>query len=105
MAGRREGGVRYTILVQALAISAMAMQQPEQYPGQRDHAQPPPDVFCSPKGHKPGPGERMIECACEKTCTASDPQNPLGPRYVIEDPKCSVYCWKSACKCKASCET
>lgn len=81
----------------------VAMQEPipapplpngEAYPGQSRHQQPPDGWFCYQADQKPEHLPAAHVCKCNRRCPAhpTDPEPP-------EDAACSVYCWKSYCRC------
>jgi len=80
------------------AALALAQEKPEQYPGQKDHAKPPDDWFCSAGANTPADHK----CACKNM--PKDPKDPICAVYENEDdPQCSAYCHKDHCACKSLC--
>lgn len=75
-----------------------AQEKPEQYPGQKDHAEPPKDWVCSGAPNTPADHK----CACSNM--PKDSKDPICAVYENQDdPQCSVYCHKDHCACKSSC--
>ena len=65
--------------------------EPEQYPGQHDHAQPPEGWMC----HQPPidlSGDQTHWCSCERSCDEET-------QVVHEDEKCTTNCHSDHCKC------
>ncbi len=89
----------------ALGVAAAQRQKPEQYPGQREHKEPPADYFCeqvADAAHRCDCPGMQKDPMCKK-----DPEGPeeeTGPT-MEESQKCSVYCWKDHCRCKRACDT
>jgi hypothetical protein len=76
----------------------LAQEKPEQYPGQKDHAAPPDNWFCSGAPNTPADHK----CACKNM--PKDPKDPICAVYENEDdPQCSSWCHREKCACKASC--
>jgi hypothetical protein len=96
--------------MRALALTvlllAQAPQQPEVYPGQANHAEPPAGWNCQrapmERLGKAGPEEQAKWCSCERGCDPS----MLGPDnepIVHADKQCSTWCWeKQHCDCDVS---
>lgn len=82
-------------LVFVVAVLAMAAQQPERYPGQRDHAVPPDGWMCAPQNL-----QRTIPLDHVCTCLPHCYTDGTGVQRVQEDPKCQVWCHPSHCSCK-----
>ncbi len=92
--------IMFAVIVGVLILQAPA---PEQFPGQRDHAQPPKDFFCQLKGTKGVDDAHACTCTRMQETTKADPDCCNAPP-APEDPKCSVYCWKDHCHCKVGCK-
>lgn len=76
-------------------------QEPEPYPGQRNHENPPPPGwFCQ----RPAPGvPKAHHCWCDRKlrATPEDPSCCYAKREEIK--KCTVWCWEDYCLC-GTCE-
>lgn len=86
-------------VIVGISLGAVAAQeQPEQYPGQHDHAAPPADWFCSGAPNTPADHK----CACKNM--PKDPKDPVCAVYEnADDPACGAYCHREKCACKSSC--
>ena len=65
--------------------------EPEAFPGQHDHAQPPDGWMC----HQPPmdlSGDQTHWCNCERSCDEET-------QVVHEDKKCSTFCHGDHCGC------
>lgn len=105
---------RLTTILFALVVGVLGAQdqtEPEKYPGQHDHAKPPEGWYCSPQTPKYTiPPDHL--CACQRhtipnLSTGEECiKNPDGTDYLVEDPKCSVWCHADHCRCPHdSCDT
>lgn len=79
------------------ALLAQGAQQPEPYPGSRNHEDPPKGWFCTPKAV-----QVSHRCACKNM--AKDPDDPVCQSDTQEDPVCKVWCHKDHCMCQLACE-
>ena len=84
--------MRTTLLL--LALLLLPIQQPEDYPGQANHATPPEGWMCQPQNIELSvPADHV--CNCERMYDAET-------NRVIEDATCSVYCHMDHCACAIS---
>lgn len=102
-------------VVLGVALGVAAAQQSEPYPGQREHQKPPDGWFCNHFGEAED-AAHTCWCAgmshdplCKSTPKAEDDPNTdedesQQPAIPSEDPKCTVYCHRDACKCKVLCK-
>lgn len=90
-------------VLMAVATGAQVRQEPEAYPGQREHAKPPDGWFCAvPSQAK----DRAHACQCKRMAqpTAEDKCcEKTKPEEIREDTKCKVYCHKDHCTCPVQC--
>jgi hypothetical protein len=79
------------IITTVLLGFAVLAQQPEPYPGQNQHAEPPAGWVCQHQNYELSvPPDHA--CACERGC---DEQGVLH-----EDKQCKVYCHADHCTCQ-----
>lgn len=95
---------------------SLFLQEPEPYPGQRDHARPPADWFCSREAT-----DKAHWCLCSgmqenPKCPMPKPDPETPPVYdgdeneggepagPPEDKTCKTYCHRDHCNCKVSCK-
>lgn len=89
-----------------------AQEKPEQYPGQKDHAEPPANYFCDHVG------DRAHRCDCpgmtpDPMCKTPAPMPEDDPNTEEdesqptpqESSKCSSFCWRDHCHCHQACDT
>lgn len=86
--------------MKGLALAVLLVLQgtpaPEQYPGQREHREPPPGYFCSHDAK-----DAAHKCTCKRMAMPDEHGCCGEPK---EDPTCSVYCHASRCTCEVICE-
>lgn len=91
--------MKTVLILLAVLLLAQAPQQPELYPGQSEHKEPPKDWVCKrPEIDRIGkqtPDEQAHWCSCERMC---DPETQV----VHEDKACSSWCWPTHCTCGMS---
>lgn len=84
--------MRYILAL--LIVLALGLQQPEQYPGQASHAEPPEGWLCAPQTPDfQTPADHV--CACQRVCV----DDASGDNRTMEDPHCAVFCHASHCRC------
>lgn len=82
------------LLLVTLALALTSFQEPEPYPGQREHAVPPDGWMCEHQNYTlTVPVDHA--CNCERSCDGETGQ-------VIEESQCLVYCHASHCSCPVS---
>lgn len=78
-----------------MLVLAQAPAPPEDYPGQREHQQPPPGWFCA---HHDTVHAKA--CGCKRMNQAEDCET--GP--ITEDRACRVWCHPTFCRCPVNCK-
>jgi hypothetical protein len=80
-------------LLFALTVAAVLQRPEEPYPGQSQHGQPPEGWFCEHQNYALSvPASHA--CSCERSCDENG--------AVVEDKKCTTWCWPKSCKCDMS---
>jgi hypothetical protein len=80
-------------LVLGLALQTTPVP-PEDYPGQREHREPPAGWYCHPAAR--GLAHR---CTCKRMASGADCDV-----ITKEDPQCKVWCHPSRCLCPVKCD-
>ncbi len=81
-----------------LMFMALTQAPPkEDYPGQSQHAMPPPGWYCSANAKV-----EAHKCTC-KRMAHSTPEDPVCEEQVPESSQCKVYCHASRCLCPVDC--
>jgi hypothetical protein len=80
-----------------LLVATLASAQREDYPGQRDHLEPPKGWYCTHDKRAP----KTHQCTCYRMCGKDKAGNPT----LAEDVTCKTYCHPKSCSCPTSCET
>lgn len=88
--------MRPLLLAIALVLQGTPDLPPEQYPGQRQHREPPPGYFCAHDAK-----DAAHKCACKRMAEMDEHGCCLAPK---EDPTCSVYCHADRCTCPITCD-
>lgn len=78
-----------------LAVVLVAQQpDPERYPGQSEHREPPVGWMCEPQNYTLSVPPDHV-CSCERMCDDSTGQ-------VIEDKQCQTWCHPTHCRCQTA---
>lgn len=84
-------------LIFVLLLALQTVTQPEDYPGQHDHAQPPDGWMCEHQNYELSVPPAHA-CNCERSCDTESGR-------VIEDKQCKVYCHMDHCHCQIANES
>lgn len=90
-----------TLILACVLVLSAFQTPPEAYPGQRQHADPPPSWFCSASPKK---GDEAHKCSCTRMAQATPVDPDCCEAVITEDPKCTVYCHMDHCMCKVTCK-
>lgn len=86
-------------LVIGLALGLFGAQQPEPYPGQGSHQEPPDGWFCQRQNlDETVPHEKV--CHCVRICRTDE----HGTQEIQEDTGCTVWCHRDHCRCEVVCK-
>jgi hypothetical protein len=77
-------------------------QRREQYPGQSEHAEPPPGWSCS--NHPSADANHKCDCVRKCVPKLDENGNPTGEQTVQEDQKCGAWCHPNSCSCPVKCK-
>lgn len=96
------------VLALSVGVYAGQRSEPEQYPGQHNHAEPPKDYYCS--NHQDADKAHVCFCpgmVADPMCRTTPGEPPPEPPSdeELRDGKCSVWCYRDRCRCKMECDT
>ena len=77
-----------------LGFSLQSVEQPEDYPGQHQHALPPEGWYCSATAK-----DAPHKCQCKRMAAGQDCET-----ITAEDPQCKVWCHADRCRCPVHCD-